>query len=212
LQISHKTQAAIQFLAPAAVIYSLLGLYLLRGTLPSLAALGDKSLALVFVGLAAMFVQDIVPKPVKEFLVFWRRTDRMPGHRAFSRKTLSHPQIQPKNIPNITDLVRLNPVEQQNAFYKMYDKLSKEDSIQHLSQRYIAWRDLTSLMALFAIVSSPVLSTFSLKGASAVGLILAGASGLAGAACSLAARNVANSLVIQVLSLTSLRETPNGEQ
>lgn len=210
MQISHKTQAAIQFLAPAAVIYALLGLYLLRGTLPSLAALGDKSLVLVFVGLAAMLVQDIVPKPIKEFLVFWRRTDRMPGHRAFSNKTLSHQQIQSANISNIADLVRLGPVEQQNAFYKMYDKLSKEDSIQHLSQRYIAWRDLTSLMAVFAIVSLPVLSIFSSKGASAVGLILAGTSGLACMACSLAARNVANGLVIQVLSLTSLREKTNG--
>lgn len=212
MQISHKTQAAIQFLAPAAVVYALLGLYLLRGTLPSLTALGDKSLVLVFVGLAAMFVQDIVPKPIKEFLVFWRRTDRMPGHRAFSSKTLSHPQIQSQNISNIAALAKLAPTQQQNAFYQMYDRLSKEDSIQHLSQRYIAWRDLAALMALLAIVSLPVLSTFSMKGASAVGLILAGTSGLACMACAFAARNVANGLVIQVLSLTSLRETANGGQ
>ncbi|MCR2834506.1 hypothetical protein [Parerythrobacter lacustris] len=206
MQISHKTQAALQFLAPAAILYVLLGTYLLNGSLPSLSIFSEKSLGLVFVGLMAMLVQDIVPKPLKEFFVFWRINDRLPGHRAFTKRTLRHPQIDRDRIPNIRVLTQLSPPQQQNAFYKFYKELSKEDSVQHLSQRYIAWRDLSALMAIFTLVSIPVLATFPDHNAIPAGLILAGTSGLACLASGFAAKNVANSMIIQVLCLTSFKE------
>ena len=84
MQISHKTQAALQFIAPTAMIYMAFGAFLLNGHWPGWAEIKENSLAFAIIGIAAMLVQDLIPKPFKEFLVFWRKSERLPGHRAFS--------------------------------------------------------------------------------------------------------------------------------
>ena len=100
MEISHKTQAALQFLVPTVIIYSIFGAYLLNGEWPTLSFLQEKSAGLAILGIGAMLVQDLIPKPIKEFLVFLRMKNRMPGHRAFSPESMKDPNIDWQNIPN----------------------------------------------------------------------------------------------------------------
>lgn len=210
MQISHKTQAALQFLVPTAVIYVAFGAFLLNGHWPGWAEFKDSSLAFALTGVAAMLVQDLVPKPLKEFLVFWRVKERLPGHRAFSQTAFNHAAIDVTSISDIENLKSCSAEEQQIAFYKIYDSVRDHSSVSHLSQRYVAWRDTTALLFLLFCLSFPVLATFNHPQSLKVGLILTGISAICMILTALAARNSANSLTIQVLSIPSPMEAPNG--
>ena len=210
MEISHKTQAALQFLVPSAILYTLFGAYLLNGGWPTLSVIEEKSASFAFMGIAAMLVQDLIPKSIKECLVFWRFHERMPGYRAFSSKSLSNPQIDAKHIPNIADLSNASADIQQREFYKLYKSVADVRAVAHFSQRYIAWRDLSALLVILGIVSIPVLLTFDTNRALPVGLILSGAAFVSYLMTSFAARNVANGLVIQVLSIIGQGGKENG--
>jgi hypothetical protein len=201
LEISHKTQAAAQFLAPAAILYTFFGAYLLNDGWPKISVLEESSASFALVGLAAMLVQDFVPKPAKECIVFWRITNRMPGHRAFTEKFLRNQKIDAEKIPNIENLSASSAHVQQREFYKLYRSVSDDRSVAHYSQRYIAWRDLSALLIILGIVSIPVLYTFSSTAGLKVGTILAAVAFSVFLLTSLAARNSANELIILVLSL-----------
>lgn len=210
MEISHKTQAALQFLAPSAILYTLFGAYLWNGSWPTLSVMQEKSASFAFMGIAAMLVQDLIPKPIKECLVFWRLKDRMPGHRAFNRKALFNPQIDAQRIPNIGELTGAPADLQQREFYKLYKSVAEVRSVAHFSQRYIAWRDLSALLVILGIVSIPVLYTFDSSRSLPVGLVLSGSAFIVYLLTAFAARNVANGLVVHVLSLIGQRDKENG--
>ena len=210
MKISHKTQAALQFLVPVAVIYLAFGVFLLSGHWPSWALLKENSSTLVTTGLAAMLIQDLVPKQLKEVLVFWRRHERLPGHRAFSEIAFSSPNIDTDSIVDIELLRSLDAEKQQWEFYKHYSAVRENPAVSHLSQRYIAWRDTAALLFLLCCVSIPLIATIDESKALSAGLILSGISAFFFLLTVLAARNSAYSLVIQVLSLPISQEATSA--
>ena len=203
--ISHKTQAVLQFLVPSALLYIGVAAFLINEKWPSWVDLKENSLGFALVGLAAMLVQDLLPKPLKEFLVFWKISDRLPGHRAFSEVVRNDAGIEESKIANFQELSNSGGHTQQTAFYGLYDEIRDHPSVSHHSQRYIAWRDLTSFVALLSVVSLPVAATFDHPRAVTVGLILMGATLVIYVTTSLAARTSAMSLTKQVLLLHSLK-------
>lgn len=201
MEISHKTQAAIQFLAPSAIIYVLFGAYLLNNGWPSLSLIEKNSASVAVVGIAAMLAQDLVPKPVKEALVFWRAKNRLPGHKAFTPKFMRDPRIDIENIPNLENLSVASGNVQQREFYRLYKSVADVRSVAHYSQRYIAWRDLSALLMILGFVSVPVLYSVNSERGLIAGITLAATALLSFLFTSFAARNTANELVIQVLLL-----------
>jgi hypothetical protein len=203
--VSHKTQAVLQFLVPSALLYIGVAAFLINQKWPSWVDLQENSLGFALVGLAAMLVQDLFPKPLKEFLVFWKISNRLPGYRAFSEVAQSDAGIEESKIANFQELSASGGHTQQTAFYCLYDGFRNHPSVSHHSQRYIAWRDLTSFLALLSVVSLPVAGTFDHPRAIVAGLVLTGSSLLILLMTSLAARNAAMSLTKQVLILHSLK-------
>jgi hypothetical protein len=201
MEMSHKTQAAVQFLLPASLVYTIFGAYLLNQDLPTLFSIQANSMGFAAMGIAAMLVQDIVPKQVKEVIVFWRFKYRLPGHRAFTSKFLENRSIDVAKIQNIDAICESSSDVQQREFYKLYKTVSELKSVSHYSQRYIAWRDLSSLLLILGLVSFPVLCTLEYRRAMEAGVVLSCAAFIALLFTSLAARNCANELVVLVLSL-----------
>lgn len=148
-----------------------------------------------------MLVQDLVPKPVKEAMVFWRFKNRLPGHKAFTAKFMRNPRIDIENIPNLENLSVASCDVQQREFYRLYKSVADVRSVAHYSQRYIAWRDLSALLVILGLVSIPVLFSFNSERGLTVGITLAATAFLSFLFTSFAARNAANELIIQVLLL-----------
>lgn len=160
MAVSQKSQVVVQFLVPVAVGYLLAGVFLLNGALPTTGQIWDHAAAAGIVAVAATLVQDLVPKPAKEALIFWRLRDRLPGHRCFSGRSLSDRRISRDKIPDVAELSALPPADQNNAWYAQYQKVSERPAVSHYSFRYLAWRDTATLLAILTAISFPLMLSF----------------------------------------------------
>lgn len=199
MQMSHKGQVVIQFLVPVSVGYLALAFLLVRGSAPSITAVWDNAGALALLTVAAMLVQDLIPKPLKEFLVFFRAHDRLPGHRAFSELAIADPRIDPSNIENFDQLSALTPSAQNKTWYINYLKFADQEGIRHYSIRYIGWRDTAIFSAVLATVTFPAIATIQFDRTIGIASALTAASFVLYALSVAAARAAARELLISVL-------------
>jgi hypothetical protein len=204
--VSQKSQVVVQFLVPVAIAYLLAGVFLLKGALPTTGQMWDHAAAAGIVALAATLVQDLVPKPVKEVLIFWRFRDRLPGHRCFSEKSLSDPRLSRSKIPDVAQLCELSPSEQNRAWYAHYQKVSDRPAVAHYSFRYLAWRDTATLLAILTAISVPLMLSFGGDGAWRRTAIMA-----AGCACLCILSIVAARLASRELIVAVLTDMGSGE-
>lgn len=146
-------------------------------------------------------VQDLIPKPLKEAIVFLRLQNRLPGHRCFNAEYDNPSRFDRKKIKHIKTLSNADPPQQQVAFYSLYKKVAKKPAVEHYSIRYLAWRDVAAVSLVLAIVTLPVLglSSDSWRPALEVTAIMI----LVSTAAALAGRHAANELVYQVLALST---------
>lgn len=110
-----------------------------------------KLLALGFLAVAIGLLQDLVPKPAKEWLVFWKCKNRLPGYRAFSKDRKFSSIISRQEVVDISARESLGERYQDRLFYQLYDKFREKGNVQHYSFRYLQWRELaaTALIAEF---------------------------------------------------------------
>lgn len=199
MAVSQKSQVVVQFLVPVAVGYLLVCVFLLKGALPTTGQMWDHAAAAGIVAVAATLVQDLVPKPVKEVLIFWRLRNRLPGHRCFSGKSLADRRISPDKIPDVADLTALSPADQNNAWYAQYRQVSEQPAVSHYSFRYLAWRDTATLLALLTVISLPLMLSFESAGAWTRAAILTGGCASLCILSITAARLASRELIVSVL-------------
>lgn len=210
MTISHKMQAALQFILPIASAYFLFANFLIFGRVPNINELREGTLAFGIICVASFLLQDLFPKEFKETLVFWKLTSRLPSHRAFSEIAQSSSEINEEMIPNYSNLKDLPDNKQQQEFYKIYRTFSSDPATNHKSQRYIAWRESATFCAMLTFATPVAFYSIDYDHALRVGTYLTLFCGFLYVATMLAARNVANSLVIHVLKLYSIEGPPNG--
>lgn len=198
--MTFKTKIIATFLVPAVAIYSVVAGVAYRGY--SQAAFDWRALGTTAImALLCALAQDLIPRSLKEALVFWRIRDRLPGCRAFSRETSDRYDLS--LIMNIDQLRTLSGAHQQRIFYSVYKKHKDDPTVSHYSFRYVAWRDTAALFFILAVLTIPgVYSILGLGVGANVGpaLRLTAFSFVAYVLTALAARQSANSLVGQVLS------------
>lgn len=199
--ISMKGRVAAQFLVPLITAYMALIVWLSQGELPTLQTALERALPAAGLFILCQLLQDLVPKSVKEVLVFGRLTDRLPGHRAFSKVAITDTRIPITRFNTESGEAELDGPGQNALWYGMYKKVSSDPSVAHESFRYLAWRDETTTLMLLGIVSM----SFALFGwLSWRHVMIATAACLASSlVTALAARNAANALVRNVLAQTT---------
>jgi hypothetical protein len=204
VELPQKTQIVGQYILPAAVGYILLGVFFGTGALPTSDAILQKIGGLAAMTLLATLAQDLLPKPIKETIVFTRFKDRLPGHRAFTRTFEAEDRYDVRRIPAYGSLKELSPKHQQREFYRVYRKHAEDVRVKHYSHRYLAWRDTSAALLLLALVTVPVLDwiygamppeqAYKLGGLTLFGALLSAT----------ASRLSANELVRQVLTAEAL--------
>jgi hypothetical protein len=197
--VSQKSQVVVQFLVPVAIGYLLAAVFLLKGAFPTTGQIWDHAAAAGIVAVAATLVQDLVPKPLKETLIFWRLRNRLPGHRCFSARSLSDPRIDRRQIPDVDGLAAQGPAEQNNTWYAQYRKVSERPAVSHYSFRYLAWRDTATLLALLTAISLPLMLSFGGANGWARAGIMAGGCAFLCILSIFAARMASRELIVAVL-------------
>jgi hypothetical protein len=199
--ISMKGRVAAQFLVPLITAYMALIVWLSHDEMPTLQAASQRALPAAGLFILCQLLQDLIPKSIKEVLVFWRLTDRLPGHRAYSHLARTDTRIPVVSVNAEGGEAELDGPGQNALWYGKYKTVSSDPSVAHESFRYLAWRDVTTTLVLLCIVSL----SFAPLGWLGWRHVIIAAAGCLGTSLvtALAARNAANSLVRNVLAQTT---------
>ena len=149
-------------------------------------------------GVGLLVVQDLVPRPIKEALVFWRLRERLPGHRAFSKIAPNDPRVDPTDLAVLLPRSQMTGHEQNALWYRWLKSVEGDPAIADNHYRFLALRDCAVLLILLATISLVAGLVFWTE--LRAGLVLTGACVLAYGLVALAARNAATRLVENVIA------------
>lgn len=96
----------------------------------------------------SIVLEGLLSNPIKEFLVFWRIKNRLPGHRAFS---LIGPRDVRVNMEKVKALfpngLPSDPKLQNQEWFQLYKKYGDERRVFYSHKAFLLTRDLTALTA-----------------------------------------------------------------
>lgn len=195
---SLKKGIATKYLLPIVITYAsaagLLGYNQTTEVQSVMQNLGTASIA----GVALLVFQDLIPRPAKEVLVFWRLRDRPPGCRAFSVIARSDSRVDPTELAVLLPATAMTPAEENALWYRWLKSVESDPAIADNHHRFLALRDCAVLLFLLGFVS-PLLAVLPGVSLRASLVVIAGC-GLAYFIAVLAARNAAVRLVGNVIA------------
>jgi hypothetical protein len=210
-----KKGIAAKFLLP------LVGAYIGVAAALSLSAPADLTARLApfvgaagVMGLMALVAEEVVPRSFKEVVVFWRRTHRLPGYRAFSKIALADGRVDPGVLKSLLPAAALTPEQENQTWYKWLKETENDPGISQNHRNFLVLRD-AAVLAAGMTVFSPLLLTLDADAWRRV-LALTFAVGILYLVLMASARNSACRLVGNVIALktaksgssTSAKERP----
>jgi hypothetical protein len=193
-----KSGINMKYLAPIVLAYAaaagLLGLQQVTQIQTLIQHAGFAGLA----GIAMLVLQELIPRPLKEVLVFWRVRDRPPGCRAFTGIAPKDPRVDPTDLAILLPSGTMTATEQNALWYKWLKATEGDPAIADNHRRFLILRDGAVLLALLALIT-PVLLLWTTSDPSRIPM-LGGGTLLAYILVALSARNAAVRLVGNVIA------------
>lgn len=121
------------------------------------ALLTPKSLLFTLSPIIVLILNGLISNPIKEFLVFWKIKDRLPGCRSFTVLAKTDHRIDIASLENNFGKLPSSPNEQNKLWYKIYKTMSDNELIKGSHKDFLLTRDLCSLSFLFALIIIPVI-------------------------------------------------------
>lgn len=99
-------------------------------------------------------LEGIFKNSVKEFFVFWRFKNRLPGHRAFSHIGPSDPRIDMERVKHLFPHgLPTDPKRQNTEWFRLYRQYQDDLQVFYSHKAFLLTRDLTSLTVVFIPLS-----------------------------------------------------------
>jgi hypothetical protein len=99
-------------------------------------------------------LEGLFRNSVKEFFVFWRVKDRLPGHRAFTKIGPSDSRINMKRVKALfPDGLPVDPKKQNSEWFQLYREFQDELQVFYSHKAFLLTRDLASLTVIFIPLS-----------------------------------------------------------
>lgn len=152
-----------------------------------------------FVPVAVMLLVNLLPTSMKERLVYWRTTDVLPGHRAFSLHAPADSRIDMKALEAALGSLPSDPKEQNTLWYRLYKAKGEEVSVMDSQKTYLFLRELAAISAVLVVPATAYLAVVR----PSVALMGGGLFLLQTIAAAVGARNSGIRFVTNVLGLYS---------
>lgn len=195
---SLKKGISAKYLAPIVVAYAAAAGLLGLDRVTQLQSLLQHAGLAGATGLAMLVLQEVIPKPLKETLVFWRLRDRLPGCRAFSHIAPKDARINPTDLAVLLPAAPMTPAGQNAFWYKWLKAADSDPAIADNHRRFLILRESAVLIALLT-AATPLLLLFPHGNRYDVAILFGGALVLY-ALVAFAARNAGTRLVGNVIA------------
>jgi hypothetical protein len=149
-----------------------------------------------------LFLARLIPTEWKEVMVFWRVSERLPGHRAFTVLAKKDSRVSLSRLRDLHGTLPRTGSKQNDLWYTIYNKYRDFEEVRDPHCSYLLYRELTYLnlaVGLFLLVPSFIAGLIPMK----VALYVIGVVVLASVALALNARNAAKRMVQNALALES---------
>lgn len=202
-----KKGIAAKFLLP------MVGAYIAAAVALSLSAPADLIAKLAPVvgatgvlGVLALVSEELLPRPFKEVVVFWRRRRRLPGFCAFSKIAPTDGRVDQATLKSLLPAGPMTPEQENQLWYKWLKETESDAGISQNHRNFLILRDAAVLAAALAAFS-PILLIMNQNAWLHV-LALAAISGCLYLVLMVSARNSACRLVGNVVALKVAKQTP----
>jgi hypothetical protein len=118
--------------------------------------LNPKSFLFILSPILALVLNGLLPNAIKEFIVFWKINNRLPGCRAFSKFAVSDYRIDVNTLKKMVGEFPEIPSEQNRVWYKLYNDLQGNEVIKGSHKDFLLTRDLCSISFVFTVVIVPI--------------------------------------------------------
>lgn len=102
-------------------------------------------------------LNGLLSADTKYKLVYWRRHDVLPAHRAFTKYAPADPRIDLARLEKIHGSALPTDPKQQNAtWYQMYKTVEDKPAVTQVHRDFLLLRDYTALSVLFVVPCAAV--------------------------------------------------------
>lgn len=112
-----------------------------------------KSAFLLILPILSIVLNGVMPNSFKEFFVFRRFKERLPGFRAFSKYGKQDARIDMNRLKAKYPEINTKLFDENVLWYKIYQKHQKAPSVWDAQKNYLFTRDMTTLSIYFIAIS-----------------------------------------------------------
>jgi hypothetical protein len=119
-----------------------------------------KTIVVFVTSMMLPIISGLIPRGLKEWLVFWRVKHRLPGYRAFTKYAHGDYRIFPDDLIQSIGGMPETPQAENSTWYRLYNMHEADDRVRESNRLYLLYREISSYTVLTAIVSSAGYVTF----------------------------------------------------
>ena len=102
--------------------------------------------------LVVTILNNSIDPRFKNIVVFWRLNNPLPGCRAFSVYLDELERVSPKKVIEEHGPFPDDPIEQNEVWYRLYQKVKNEPEIYTAQLKYLLARDMATLCLIFLVL------------------------------------------------------------
>ena len=119
--------------------------------------LSFRTTGIVIAPIVLFMVNGFLTSDQKAFLVYWRRRDTLPGHRAFTKYAIKDPRVDLERLEQLHGALPTGPKTQNKLWYKIYRSNKEEIIVRNSHKAFLLARDLCAQAFLFLVFSIVIL-------------------------------------------------------
>lgn len=113
--------------------------------------------------LATLILDGIVTSEFKAVLVYWKWTNRLPGHEAFTVHGVKDSRFDMKVLEERHGQLPTDPAEQNQLWYKLSKLTADRPAVDGAHYAWLLTRDLTNLSFALALVGAALGLVFEIR-------------------------------------------------
>lgn len=110
-------------------------------------------MAVALAPLLSFVLSGVISSNFKAILVFWLRTNPLPGSRAFTEIAPKDPRIDMGLLKKKIKKLPTEPEEQNKSWYNIYKQVEGTTSVDLAHKHFLLARDLAAISFLFLIIT-----------------------------------------------------------
>lgn len=115
---------------------------------------GSRIAGVAIAPVIVLLLTSLLPSDVKASLVYWRVSEVLPGHRAFSVHAHADPRVDVDGLRAKVGEFPASPREQNTLWYRLFKEVDGKPEVAQAHRHFLLFRDVAALSLLLLVVAA----------------------------------------------------------